>query len=266
MMSKNVEKKYFAGIDIGASATKAVIIDEAKKIVGSHVCRSGADLAGSAQAAYDEALKQAGLKAGDVGLLAATGFGRNNFPAAHCTITEISCHSLGSFHYFPKAITIIDIGGQDNKLIHVDQNGCIMNFKMNRKCAAGTGAFLEEVAYKMDIPLEKLNGLARQSIQDVSLGSFCTVFTGTEILTKIREGKKKEDIIRGAFCSVARRIIEMDPLIGAVVLTGGVVAHNNILAEILGSVINKKVLVPPSPQLIGALGAALLVSAKKKQK
>ena len=258
--------RYFAGIDIGASTTKSVVINESKEILGRHVVKSGADLPAAAQVTYQQALREAGLQPRDIHLIATTGFGRHNFPGAQRTITEISCHTRGAFHYFPRPITIVDIGGQDNKVIHVDGTGRIINFKMNRKCAAGTGTFIEEIAYKMDLPLGELNRLAKESVKDLRLGSYCTVFSATEILTKIRIGEKKEDIVRGVFCSVAQRIIEMDPLEGDVVMTGGVVAHNEIIAELLGLLTNKKILLPPEPQIIGALGAALIVIPYAEEK
>jgi predicted CoA-substrate-specific enzyme activase len=128
---------------------------------------------------------------------------------------------------------------------------------MNRKCAAGTGAFLEEIASRLNLPVSDLDGLARQSTGEVTLGSFCTVFTQTEILAKIRGGAKVQDIVKGAFRSVIKRIVEMDPLEGEVVLTGGVVAHNPVIVDMFSEQLGRAVLVPPEPQLTGALGAAL---------
>jgi len=142
-------------------------------------------------------------------------------------------------------------------VIHLDETGRRTSFKMNRKCAAGTGAFLEEIAYRLDLPLEKLNELADRSNGEVTLGSFCTVFAATEILEKIRAGVSVEDIVKGAFRSVAKRILEMDTVQGAMVLTGGVVAHNPVLADLLAESFGTEANVPPDPQYIGAFGAAL---------
>lgn len=251
-------QKYYAGIDIGASSAKAVIINAAGKILGSAIRKSGADLSKSGGVVFEKALESAGLKPSQITLVATTGYGRTNLSFANQTITEITCHARGVYHYFPRAITIIDIGGQDNKVIKLDKDGKVLNFKMNRKCAAGTGAFIEEIAYKMDIPLKDLNALAKKSTKNLQLGSYCTVFTATEILSKIREGEKIENIIHGVFISVVKRIIEMDPLEGEVVLTGGVVAHNDVIITLLSEMTGRKVLVPPEPQLTGALGAALI--------
>jgi predicted CoA-substrate-specific enzyme activase len=128
---------------------------------------------------------------------------------------------------------------------------------MNRKCAAGTGAFIEEIAYRLDIPLKELNNLAAESTESVPLASYCTVFAKTEIITRIKEGEKVEDLIKSAFDSVIRRIIEMSELEGNLVLTGGLIAYNSIIGEILKKEIGAEILIPPNPQLIGAIGAAL---------
>jgi activator of 2-hydroxyglutaryl-CoA dehydratase len=128
---------------------------------------------------------------------------------------------------------------------------------MNRKCAAGTGAFLEEIALRMDLPVSALNGLAERSTTDVPLGSFCTVFTATEILEKIRAGQRVEDIVKGAFRAVIKRIMEMGTVQGALVMTGGVVAHNPLLPRLAEEAFHMPALVPPDPQFMGAFGAAL---------
>jgi predicted CoA-substrate-specific enzyme activase len=128
---------------------------------------------------------------------------------------------------------------------------------MNRKCAAGTGAFLEEIAYRLDLPLAELNGLAERSTRESPLGSFCTVFAATEILEKIRAGQHVEDIVKGAFRSVVKRVMEMDLVEGDLVMTGGVVAHNPIVVRLVEESFGRPALVPPEPQYIGAFGAAL---------
>lgn len=160
-------------------------------------------------------------------------------------------------HYFPGPITVVDIGGQDNKVIKLDGNGHRTSFKMNRKCAAGTGAFLEEMALRLRLPIESLDGYARTADGEVALGSYCTVFTATEVLEKIKEGQSVARIVRGLFHSVAKRILEMDVLTDTVVLTGGVIEHNPFLAELLRQHISCPVVMPPHPQITGALGAAL---------
>ena len=186
-----------------------------------------------------------------------TGYGRKNVAYARDTKTEIGCHARGCFHYFPFSTTIIDIGGQDNKVIKVDEKGLRTGFKMNRKCAAGTGAFLEEMAMRLDIALKDMDELAGQSENMVKLGSFCTVFSATEVLENIRQGKKLPDIVKGVYFSMIKRVLEMDSLTEKVVMTGGVVAHNPFLVKMTEEIIGKKILVPEYPQLTGAIGAAL---------
>jgi predicted CoA-substrate-specific enzyme activase len=259
-MSKS--KPIFVGVDVGASRTKVAVLDAEKKLIGHSVSKSGTDFAASADTCLQSALKMADALEKDMVKAISTGYGRRNVSIARENKTEISCHAKGSYYYFPVAATIIDIGGQDNKIIKIDEKGRRTNFKMNRKCAAGTGAFLEEMSLRLDIPLEKMNDLAIQSTNMVELGSYCTVFSATEVLERIREGKKLPDIVKGLFFSVIKRILEMDTLSEKVVMTGGVVAHNPFLVEMIEEIIGRKVLVPEYPQLTGAVGAALFAQDK----
>jgi predicted CoA-substrate-specific enzyme activase len=252
-----VEGEFFAGIDVGASYIKAVVIDQNRDIVGYSVERSGADLQDTIGRAFEGALVKAGIPRDAVKHVTATGFGRKKVAFSGSTMTEISCHAKGTYHYFPRKITIIDIGGQDTKVIKLDENGKMTGFKMNRKCAAGTGAFLEEIAFRLDIPMDEMNALAAKSVNERPLASYCTVFAKTEILTRIKEGEKPEDMVRSAFESVARRVLEMDSLEGTVVMTGGVVAHNDMIVKILERYHGGEILIPRHPQLSGAFGAAL---------
>ncbi|MFO7712985.1 acyl-CoA dehydratase activase [Desulfosarcina sp.] len=255
--SHNSNSAYFAGADVGASRTKVVIIDAEGFMVGYHVDRSGTDFTATADHCLAEALAMANIEKDQILRTISTGYGRKNVSYAHDHRTEISCHGKGCFHYYPFAITIIDIGGQDNKIIKLDDTGRRTAFKMNRKCAAGTGAFLEEMSPRLDIPLSEMNDLAAASTDMVKLGSFCTVFSATEVLENIRRGKRVEDIVKGLFFSVISRIKEMDAFTEKVVMTGGVVAHNPYLVEMTQELINRPILVPVLPQFTGALGAAL---------
>lgn len=248
---------YFAGIDVGASTTKSVIIDISKKIISFHITKTGADFKRASEICYNESLKIGSISRDEIKFIISTGYGRYNVNFANQTKTEISCHAKGAYFYFPKAITIIDIGGQDTKIIKLDKNGKRISFKMNRKCAAGTGTFLEEIANRLDTPLNKLDSLARNADKNIKLNSFCTVFASTEILSKIKEGESRENMVKGAFDSVIKRILEMDSLNGEVVLTGGVIAHNSIISEILKNEFNVNINIPSNPQIIGAYGAAL---------
>jgi (R)-2-hydroxyacyl-CoA dehydratese activating ATPase len=250
-------RDFSGGVDVGSCTTKAVIINHERQIAGSKVVYSGTDFEAAAATAWADALTQAGLGNGGVASVISTGYGRMSVPFATANRTEISCHGRGCLHYFHGPITIIDIGGQDNKVVKIDASGQRVSFKMNRKCAAGTGAFLEEMALRLRLPIEKLDGLARSADGEVALGSYCTVFSATEVLEKIKAGHPVDRIVRGLFRSVIKRILEMDTLTDTVVLTGGVVEHNPFLAELLQEHTTSPIRVPPHPQIMGALGAAL---------
>lgn len=255
--------RLYAGVDIGASRTKVALLTTDRRLLGHSVLKSGTDFGKTADMGLEEALKMAGAEREAILNCVSTGYGRKNVSFSNDTKTEIGCHAKGCFHYFPMAMTIIDIGGQDNKIIKVDDNGRRINFKMNRKCAAGTGAFLEEMSMRLDIPLENMDTLARQSTEMVELGSYCTVFSGTEVLEKIRQGKKVPDIVKGLFYSVIKRVLEMDSLTDKVAMTGGVVAHNPFLIQMVEEITGKKILKPEYPQLTGAVGAALFAMENK---
>ena len=258
-----VSKTIYAGVDVGASRTKVAILDTNKNLIGQAVKKSGTDFAATATACFTSALKMAGAKKSAVKNTVATGYGRKNVSFARDTKTEIGCHAKGCYYYFPIAATIIDIGGQDNKIIKLDQSGKRTGFKMNRKCAAGTGAFLEEMAMRLDVSIDKMDALAGQSENMVKLGSFCTVFSATEVLENIRQGKKLPDIVKGVFYSMIKRVLEMDSLTAEVVMTGGVVAHNPFMVKMTEEIIERKILVPDYPQLTGAMGAALYAMQDK---
>jgi len=254
-------QQIFVGVDVGASRTKVAILDPDKKLIGRAVRKSGTDFTATAEICLKSALKMANATESDIVKTISTGYGRTNVSFSRETKTEISCHAKGSYFYFPIAVTIIDIGGQDNKIIKIDNRGQRISFKMNRKCAAGTGAFLEDISPRLEIPIEKMNNLAMQSTNIVELGSYCTVFSATEVLERIREGKKLPDIVKGLFLSVIKRIMEMDSLTEKVVMTGGVVAHNPFLVKMVDEIIGREVLVPEYPQFTGAIGAALFAHA-----
>jgi len=251
------QRTLFVGTDVGASRTKVAILDADKNLLGWAVKKSGTDFAATAQSCLEMALEQAGAQQSDIAGSVSTGYGRNNVAFAENSKTEIGCHAKGCFFYFPYATTIIDIGGQDNKIIKLDDRGLRTNFKMNRKCAAGTGAFLEEMAMRLDVGLGEMDGLARRSENMVKLGSFCTVFSATEVLENIRRGVKLPDIVKGVFFSMAKRVLEMDALTDKVVMTGGVVAHNPYLVKMTEEIVQRSILVPEFPQFTGAIGAAL---------
>ncbi len=242
---------------MGASHTKVALVDAAGELLGHAVKKSGVDFSATADACLATALKMAHCRVEQIAVSISTGYGRHNVAYANGSRTEIGCHAQGCYHYFPEAITVIDIGGQDNKIIKLDKNGRRISFKMNRKCAAGTGAFLEEMSGRLDIPLADMDRLARQSTETVNIGSYCTVFSATEVLEYIRHGKKVQDIVKGLYISVIRRVLEMDAVTETVVMSGGVVAHHPFLVDLAAAQIGRTIHTPPLPQLAGAIGAAL---------
>ena len=250
--------EVFVGVDLGSSMTKAVLIDKSTTILARTVRRSGTDFTTVGEQVLKDVFRTSGREKDDLTSCVTTGYGRKAVTFSQSSITEITCTAKGSYHLFPMESTVIDIGGQDTKVIKIDESGRRRGFKMNRKCAAGTGAFLEEIAAKMGIPLGDLDSLAKKATEDVRLNSFCTVFSSTEILERIADGEAKENMIRGAMDSVARRVLEMDSLRGELILVGGVVAHNPTVVEIISKLTEGKVHVPEDPHTVGALGAALL--------
>ncbi len=252
------EDGFYAGIDIGASAAKAVVVDDELAVLGHDVRPSGMDFTASGETSLEAALGQADLATADLQRIVATGYGRDNVIAAHDTRTEIDCHAHAAYHVHPHAMTVVDVGGQDNKIIRISEQGRRLGFQLNRKCAAGTGAFLEEISARLAVPLDELNALAAAAEQGRTLNSFCTVFASTEVLARIRAGEDRRDIARGIFASVVARVTESAALTPPVLATGGVAQHNPAFVELLGESVGSPVILPPQPQLMGALGAALV--------
>ncbi len=252
--------ELFAGVDVGSTTTKVAVVSREGELLAEAVDKSGYDFAGAAEKVFARALEAGGLERQQIASVISTGYGRRNVAFATESRTEIFCHAAGAYFYFPEALTIIDIGGQDNKIIRVNERGERETFAMNRKCAAGTGAFIEEIAYRLGLELGDLNAMAEKSENEVSIGSFCTVFSCTEILGLLRRGAKPEDIVKGVFRSVVKRVIEMDTIVGKVVLTGGVVAYNPIIATMMAEMLGQEVVIAPHPQVVGAFGAAITAS------
>ena len=247
----------YAGIDSGSWNTKAVIVDGDARVLGTSVVRSGADLAGAAERAYDEALTRADCDRADIQAVWSTGFGRQGVGFAHGSRTELDCHGRGAAHYVPGPLTVLDIGGQDAKVIRIDAAGQRLSHRMNRKCAAGTGSFLDEIALRLGVPIERMDAVAGGSREELELSSFCTVFAGTELLTLIRGGKRPADLAMAAYRSLVKRVMAMDVLQGRVVATGGVIAHHPTMVRLLERELRVEIIVPPHPQEMGAFGAAL---------
>ena len=247
----------YAGVDSGSWNTKAVIIEEDGRVLGMSVVRSGADLEAAADRSYAIALEQACCGRDDISAIWSTGFGRASVAFANGSRTELDCHGRGVAHYVSGSLAVVDIGGQDAKVIRIDARGQRVSHRMNRKCAAGTGSFLDEIALRLGVPIEQMNDLASASTEAFELSSFCTVFAGTELLTLIRGGRRPADLAMAAYRSLVKRILAMDVLEGRVVATGGVIAHHPTMVALLGRELGIEIIVPPHPQEMGAFGAAL---------
>jgi predicted CoA-substrate-specific enzyme activase len=250
----------YAGIDIGSLSVETVIIDDNEKIIVYNISLTGANSRISAQRSYDQALEQSGISTDDLQYVVATGYGRISVPFAHKMVTEITCHGRGAYHLFPGTQTIIDIGGQDSKVIKLNAGGKVIDFAMNDKCAAGTGRFLEVMARAMEIDLKEMGPMSLKSTEEISISSMCTVFAESEVISLVAEAKPKEDIINGIHNAICNRISGMMDRIDPepeVTMTGGVAKNSGIVSKIrqkVGTDIN----VPEEPQIIGALGAALI--------
>ncbi|HIE52243.1 MAG TPA: 2-hydroxyglutaryl-CoA dehydratase [Armatimonadetes bacterium] len=249
-----------AGVDVGALSTEVVIMGDGGRLLASSILPTGANSERAAERAMREALTQAGLRLENLDRIVATGYGRVRVPFAHQQVTEITCHARGAVYFFPRTRTVIDVGGQDSKVIRVSPRGKPVDFAMNDKCAAGTGRFLEVMARALEVDLESLGELSAQSRNEITISSMCTVFAESEVVSLIAQGTPKEDIIRGLHNSIADRILTLAHRVGVereVSMSGGVAKNRGVvraISEKLGLPLN----VPREPQIVGALGAALL--------
>lgn len=252
----------FAGIDVGSQSTACVIWD-GKEILGFSVLPSGVNPRKRAQEALTQALERAG-KEGAQCFIAATGYGRYQVEGADLVASEITCQAQGVAYFFPKARTVIDIGGQDSKIIRLGEGGKVLDFVMNDKCAAGTGRFLELMAHVLEIPLEGYGMLFAQAKERITLSHTCAVFAESELVGHIAQGKRKEDLVRAVAEAVVERVVALGERIGIVpplVVTGGVAKNKAILA-LLEERLKCSVLVPQEPLITAALGACLLAEKR----
>ncbi len=253
--------KYVAGIDVGSLSTDVVILDgEKRRIAGYSIVRTGASSTGAAEEALEGALTSAGITRDALGFIVSTGYGRKKAPFADRAVTEITCHARGACYLFPDTGTVVDIGGQDSKVVHVGKGGKVLDFTMNDKCAAGTGRFLEVMAEKLQVGLEEMGRLSTQSRGEVAISSVCTVFAESEVVSLVAQDHPPEEIIRGIHRAIVGRIWSMVRSLGIsgeLTMTGGV-AKNPGVVSLLEEKLGKAVLVPSEPQIVGALGAALI--------
>jgi (R)-2-hydroxyacyl-CoA dehydratese activating ATPase len=249
-----------AGIDAGSRAIKIILFEtEQNHVMASAVCDQGIDQQTRARQLFDQLLRDNHLKDSDIKASVATGYGRHLLDFCDTTITEISCHAAGVSYHIPTAATIIDIGGQDSKLIRMNGCGRVRDFVMNDRCAAGTGRFLEVVSQRLNVPLEELGPCAQKSDQPAQISSMCVVFAETEIIGLLANGQSRENIIAGVQKSIARRLVAMagNDIASPIIFTGGVALISG-MKDAFSNLLEEPITLCPQPQLTGALGAAIL--------
>lgn len=260
------EKRYTAGIDSGSASTDVAIMGPDGTLVSWAVVPTGAGAAAGAEKALEEALRRAGLEERDLKRVVSTGYGRDTIGKGDRAVTEITCHARGARYLYPEVRTVIDIGGQDSKVIRIDETGAVQNFVMNDKCAAGTGRFLEMMARTMELSMEEMAELGQSWKQEVTISSMCTVFAESEVVSLIARNTAPADIIHGLNLAVAARTASLVRRAGggeACMMTGGV-ARNQGIVRALEKKLGVPVRVSEYSQLCGAIGAALLAAEEIK--
>lgn len=255
---KDDKSIFTMGIDIGSTASKCIILKNGKDIAGKALISFGAGTSGPERASR-EVLEQAGITADELSFVLATGYGRNMVKIAAHQMSELSCHAKGAFELFPDVRTVIDIGGQDAKVLRISSNGMMENFVMNDKCAAGTGRFLDVMARVLEVDINEMAKLSEQSQNKVNISSTCTVFAESEVISQLSNNADKCDIINGIHRSVAGRTGGLAKRLGVVpkvVMTGGV-AKNQGVVKALAEELQVEIFTSPLAQYAGALGAAI---------
>ena len=250
---------YFAGIDIGSAASKAVILNE-QKVIATHTIETGPESRGTAETVMEGVLTKGRLVRSDLNFVVATGYGRVNVPWAQEIITEIACHARGVHFLFPKARTILDMGGQDCKAIRIDDSGHHIAFAMNDKCAAGTGRFLEVMAAQLKVPLGEIGPLSLKAPEDTKISNICTVFARSEVARHLRRGTPKADILGGLHAATADRAYGLLKRVGAeadFVISGGIAKNIGVVKRVESFRVGLPAFISEDPQIIGALGAAI---------
>lgn len=258
---------YTMGLDIGSTATKGVIIENGVKIAATATISSGTGTTGPARA-LKELFEKLNIERRDIKYLVVTGYGRMKYSDADKQISELSCHTKGVNFLVPSVKTIIDIGGQDAKALKLNENGSLVNFVMNDKCAAGTGRFLDVMARALEVDVSDLGDLAAKSAKEVPISSTCTVFAESEVISHLSNEIAIEDIIAGIHTSVAKRVSSLAKRVGieeSVVMVGGV-AKNSGVVRAMEEAIGLNIIIPELAQLTGALGAALYAFDEIKNK
>jgi predicted CoA-substrate-specific enzyme activase len=253
-----------AGIDIGSISTKAALLSDGK-LLGTRLIFTGYNAEAAGRTVFEELLNDLGLERSAVRRVISTGYGRNSVKFVDKAVTEITCHGMGAYYLDPGARSIIDIGGQDSKVIVIDGKGKVKNFAMNDKCAAGTGRFLEVMARALEVDLEVFGSLSLKAGSPSKISSLCTVFAESEVISLISRGEHRENIIAGIHESIASRVAAMANRVGVVspvVMTGGV-AKNTGVVKALEKKLGVPIRVSEYAQVNGAIGAAVLAISIK---
>jgi len=261
---------YYLGIDIGSLSCDAVVVDDDGRVISWSVVPTGAHNTLAIDKARAGALADAGLESSHIGAVVATGYGRNRVEDRLAAVTEITCHARGIGALIPQARVLVDIGGQDSKAIRLDDDGKVLDFAMNDKCAAGTGRFLEAMARAMEVDLDDFGALDQGATGNLTLSSMCTVFAESEVVSLIADGEDVPEIVRGLHRAVAARTRGLvkrvaSKLDGLPVAMSGGVARNPGAVRALEEALSTEILVPPEPDIVGALGAALIARDRAKR-
>lgn len=259
IMEAHPGRYFVAGIDSGSTSTNAVILDNKRNIIAATTVLTGAKVSASAQRALDQALSQAGMDRSEIRRIVTTGYGRGGTGLKADVLTEITCHARGAQFLNENVRTVIDIGGQDSKIVRVDKDGKVRDFAMNDKCAAGTGRFLEMMAQSLGLSIAEMSRGGIVWKENIAISSMCSVFAQSEVVSLIAEGKELDDIIHGLNISIASKVLALagkNKIEGECMMTGGV-ANNVGVVYAVQEKLGFDVIVPPQPELCGALGAAL---------
>jgi predicted CoA-substrate-specific enzyme activase len=261
--------RFAAGVDVGSTQTKAVIAEDNSgvKILASSLVDTGANVQKAAENGFLAACREAGIRPQQVGFVVGTGYGRYKILFGNAQMTEISCHARGAHFLHANTRTVIDMGGQDSKAISIGEQGNVLDFVMNDKCAAGTGRFLANAADVLGVPLDFIGPLSLKGKSPVKITTVCTVFVESDILSYLAQGKKPEDILSGVHLAIARRTVSLArrvPVEPAISMTGGV-SLNIGMVQALEQVLGVKLQVSPQAHFAGAIGAALFALEKMDQ-
>lgn len=243
----------WVGVDIGSLTVKVAVLDEDARLTFAKVVPTGRSGLEAAKSLLTEV-------AASRRFVVVTGYGRVGMDDADLQVSEITCHARGAAHLFPDVGTIIDVGGQDSKVIRVGPGGRVLQFAMNDRCAAGTGRFLEVMARALEVSVEDLDDLAARADQAVPISSTCTVFAESEVVGHLSSGRRVEDIVAGLLDAIATRVAGLARQVGVqpgVVMTGGVALNKGVVRR-LETLLATPICVPPNCQVVGALGAALV--------